>query len=299
MAVYKAMVIGGGVIGCGIVRLLAGTGIEVLLMDLNQEAIKKSLELVSKKMDAEIDKWGLTKSEKKATLSHIKGTTDLEGASSCDVLIEAIPENLNLKKELFEKLDRVCNDDAILATNTSTLSVSEISSATTHPERVVGVHFIPPVNKIPIVEIFGGVKTSKKNLETFRKFIKEQLGKSVVLTDERCGHIAVRVIAPSLNEAMYLLMEGIASADDIDAVMKLGFGFNLGPLALADRMGLDEVESWMENLSREVSQDRYNPCPLLKDLVQAGHLGRKTGQGFFKYDEKGNKIGEAISYIKW
>ena len=299
MPIHKVMVIGGGVMGRGISRLIAATGIGVLLMDLNQQIVKQSLESIEEEMDAEIKKWGLTKSEKKAILSRIKGATDLEQACDCNMLIEAIPEDLALKQELFKKLDKLCAEKAIMVTNTSTLSVTEIASVATHPEKIIGMHFLPPVTKVPVVEIVRGLKTAKNTFEIIKKFAEEQLNKTVVSVYEYPGYVTTRVIVPLLNEAMYVLMEGIASAEDIDTAMKLGYGFNVGPLALADMMGLDEVMSWMENLLKELSEHKYNPCPLLRKLVRAGHLGKKTGQGFFKYDEDGNKIEEAISFVKW
>jgi 3-hydroxybutyryl-CoA dehydrogenase len=299
MAIKKVIVIGGGVMGRGISRLIAATGIEVLLLDLNEGIVKQSIKLIGEEMDAEIEKWGLTKSEKKAILSRIKPTVDLNQACGCDMLIEAIPEDLKLKQELFRKIDKLCSKDAIMVTNTSTLSITEIASVTAHPEKVIGMHFLPQVTKVPLVEVVRGLKTSKETFETIKKFAKEQLNKTVVSVYEYPGYVTTRIIVPLLNEAMYVLMEGIASAEDIDIAMKLGYGFNIGPLALADMMGLDEVMSWMENLLRELSEHKYNPCPLLRKLVRAGHLGKKTGQGFFRYDEEGNKIGEAISFIKW
>jgi len=299
MAIKKVIVFGGGVMGRGISRLIAATGIEVLLLDINQKAVERSIKLIGEEMDAEIEKWGLTKSEKKAILSRIKPTVDLNQACGCDMLIEAIPEDLKQKQELFKKIDKLCSPDAIMVTNTSTLSITEIASVSTHPEKIIGMHFLPPVSKIPLVEIVRGLKTSKETFDVIKKFAEEQLSKTVVSVYEYPGYVTTRIIVPLLNEAMYVLMEGIASAEDIDTAMKLGYGFNIGPLALADMMGLDEVISWMENLLKELSEHKYNPCPLLRKLVRAGHLGRKTGQGFFKYDNEGNKIGEAISFIKW
>ncbi|MCJ7508531.1 MAG: 3-hydroxyacyl-CoA dehydrogenase NAD-binding domain-containing protein [candidate division Zixibacteria bacterium] len=299
MTIKKVIVIGGGVMGRGISRLIAATGIEVLLLDLNEGIVKQSIKLIGEEMNAEIEKWGLTKSEKKAILSRIKPTVDLNQACGCDMLIEAIPEDLKSKQELFRKIDKLCSKDAIMVTNTSTLSVTEIASVTTYPEKVIGMHFLPQVAKVPLVEVVRGLKTSKETFELIKKFAEEQLNKTVVSVYEYPGYVTTRIIVPLLNEAMYVLMEGIASAEDIDIAMKLGYGFNIGPLALADMMGLDEVMSWMENLLRELSEHKYNPCPLLRKLVRAGHLGKKTGQGFFRYDEEGNKIGEAISFIKW
>lgn len=293
MAISKVMIVGGGVMGRGISQLLAATGIEVILVDINEEIIKRSMRLLSEEMDAEIEKWGITISEKKAILSRIRGTTEYEGADKVDLVIEAVSEDLELKRNIFKKLDQLTRSEIILVSHTSTLSVTEIAAATTRPDKVIGLHFLPPVTKIPLVEVVRGLKTSKETIEQIKEFAEEYLNKTVVTVYEYPGYVTTRIIVPLLNEAMHVLMEGIASAEDIDTAMKLGYGFNVGPLALADMMGLDEVMRWMENLLNELSEHKYNPCPLLRKLVRAGHLGKKTGQGFFKYDQEGNKIGEA------
>jgi 3-hydroxybutyryl-CoA dehydrogenase len=279
--------------GRGISQLLAGTGIEVTLVDLNEEIIQQSMKLLSEDMDAEIEKWGMTLSEKKAILSRIRGTTKYEDVDKVDLVIEAVPEDLELKREIFKKLDRLTPPEMILVSHTSTLSITEIAATTTRPDKVIGLHFLPPVTKIPLVEVVRGLKTSKETINLIKEFAEQHLNKTVVTVYEYPGYVTTRIIVPLLNEAMHVLMEGIASAEDIDTAMKLGYGFNVGPLALADMMGLDEVMSWMENLLNELSDHKYNPCPLLRKLVRAGHLGKKTGQGFFKYDAEGNKIGEA------
>ncbi|MGB2769425.1 MAG: 3-hydroxyacyl-CoA dehydrogenase family protein, partial [Candidatus Zixiibacteriota bacterium] len=183
--------------------------------------------------------------------------------------------------------------------HTSTLSITEIAAATKRPDKVVGLHFLPPVTKIPLAEVVRGLKTSPETLDLIKEFVEQHLDKTVVTVYEYPGYVTTRIIVPLLNEAMHVLLEGIATAEDVDTAMKLGYGFNVGPLALADMMGLDEVMKWMENLLRELSDHKYNPCPLLRKLVRAGHLGRKTGQGFFKYDEEGNKIGEADLFPRW
>jgi len=279
--------------GRGISQLLAATGIEVTLVDLSKEIIERSMRHLSEEMDAEIEKWGMTISEKKAILSRIRGTTEYEGIEKVDLVVEAVPEDLELKSGIFKKLDRLTPPEIVLVSHTSTLSITEIAAATTRPDKVIGLHFLPPVTKIPLVEVVRGLKTSKETISVIKEFAEEHLGKTVVTVYEYPGYVTTRIIVPLLNEAMHVLMEGIASAEDIDTAMKLGYGFNIGPLALADMMGLDEVMSWMENLLNELSEHKYNPCPLLRKLVRAGHLGKKTGQGFFKYDEEGNKIGEA------
>ena len=298
MVISKVMVVGAGVMGRGISRLLAGTGIEVTLVDLSQEIIKECLELLSEEMDLDIQKWGMTESEKKAILSRIKCTTEYVDAAEVDVVVEAIPEDLEPKRELLAKLDKITRPEIVLISHTSTLSITEIAAATKRPDKVIGLHFLPPVTKIPLAEVVRGLKTSPETLNLIKEFVEEHLDKTVVTVHEYPGYVTTRIIVPLLNEAMHVLMEGIATAEDIDTAMKLGYGFNIGPLSLADMMGLDEVMKWMENLIHELSDHKYNPCPLLRKLVRAGHLGKKTGQGFFKYDEEGNKIGEADLFPK-
>jgi 3-hydroxybutyryl-CoA dehydrogenase len=299
MTIAKDMVVGGGVMGRGISRLLAGAGIDVTLVDLSQEIIKESSKDLSEEMDSDIQKWGMTESEKKAILSRIKWTTGYDDASEVDLVVEAVPEDLELKQELMVKLDRATRPEIVLISHTSTLSITEVAAATKRPDKVIGLHFLPPVTKIPLVEVVRGLKTSPETLDLIKEFAEQHLGKTVVTVYEYPGYVTTRIIVPLLNEAMHVLLEGIATATDIDNAMKLGYGFNVGPLALADMMGLDEVMRWMENLLGELSDHKYNPCPLLRKLVRAGHLGRKTGQGFFRYDEEGNKLGEADLFPRW
>ncbi|MFH1335760.1 MAG: 3-hydroxyacyl-CoA dehydrogenase NAD-binding domain-containing protein [Candidatus Zixiibacteriota bacterium] len=293
MTISKAMVIGAGVMGRGISQLLSSSGIDVVLLDLSDQIIEESLRLLSEEMDNDIEKWGMTVGEKKAILSRIKGTTEYHDAPTVDLVVEAIPEDLAAKREVFTKIDSLTRPDAVLISHTSTLSITEIASATKRPERVIGLHFLPPVTKIPVVEVVRGLKTSPETISIIKEFVDQQLNKTVVMVYEYPGYVTTRIIVPLLNEAMHVLMEGIASAEDIDTAIRLGYGFHIGPLALADMMGLDEVMKWMENLLNELSDHKYNPCPLLRKLVRAGYLGKKTGQGFFKYDARGKKIGEA------
>jgi 3-hydroxybutyryl-CoA dehydrogenase len=292
MAVNKVAICGAGVMGRGIAQLLASTGTEVILIDLTDEIIEQSMGLLSEEMDQEIEKWGMTQSEKKAVLSRIKGSTDLKNVCDVPVAIECIPEEFEKKKKIFKELDKLCSPETILITNTSTLSITELAALTQRPDKVVGMHFLYPVVKIPLVEIVRGLRTSQETYDFAKELAQEQLNKTPVAVYEYPGYVTTRIIVPLLNEAIHVLMEGISSAEDIDTAMKLGYGFNIGPLALADSMGLDVVMNWMENLLEELSEHKYNPCPLLRKLVRAGHLGKKTGQGFFLYDQEGNKIGE-------
>jgi len=289
MSFARVAVVGAGVMGQGISQTVASTGTEVLLVDVNEEHIKISLKALSDEMDREIERWGMTSSEKKAILSRIKTSVSLDSLQDFPVIIESIPEDIIFKKELFTKLDSICPPETIFVTNTSTLSITEIAAATKRPDKVIGLHFLNPVPKIPLVEIVRGLRTSDETYGRVKEFA-ESLGKTSVKVFEYPGYVTTRIIVPLLNEAMHVLMEGVATPQDIDTAIKLGYGFNIGPLALADKMGLDVVMAWMENMLNELSDHKYNPCPLLRKMVRAGNLGVKTGQGFFKYDKDGNRI---------
>lgn len=297
MAIQRVYIVGAGVMGTGIAETIASTGTEVTLIDKTTKLAEAAIKRIDENMTREIERWGLTDSEKRAALARISPSADLTLISESDMVIEAIPDKLDLKREIFKEMDRLAPPEAILVTNTSTLSISEIASATQRPSKVIGMHFLNPVPKVQIVEIVRGLKTSAETYMTIREFAKS-INKRPILVNEYPGYVTTRIIVPFLNEAMHVLMEGISTPEDIDTAMKLGFGFNVGPLALADMMGLDEVMSWMENLISELSEHKYNPCPLLRKMVRAGHLGVKTGEGFFKYDADGNKIGSAVEIGK-
>lgn len=289
MPAAKIIIIGAGVMGQGLAEAVSSSGNEVILVDKTTKLAERGIKGIAESIDREIHKWGLTQSDKKAILARIFPSSDLSQAEDAETVLEAIPEDLDKKRSLFEKLDAICKPDAVLITNTGTLSISEIAAVTERPGKIIGMHFLNPVTKIPVVEIVKGLKTDD---ETFQKAVEfaELLNKKWITVIEYPGYVTTRIIVPLLNEAMHVLMEGVATADHIDEVMKLGFGFNVGPLALADMMGLDVVMSWMENLLEELSEHKYNPCPLLRKLVRAGHLGVKTGKGFFEYDADGERI---------
>ncbi len=289
MANTQIMVVGAGVMGQGLAEAIATAGHDVLLIDQTTKLAQKGVKGISESIDREIHKWGLTQSDKRAILARVFPSSDLSQAEDAEILIECIPENLEAKKKLFARLDGICQPNALLMTNSGTLSISEIAAATDRPRKIIGMHFLNPVTKIPLVEIVKGLKTDD---ETFAKAVEfaELLNKKWITVNEYPGYVTTRIIVPLMNEAMHVLMEGVATADDIDRAMKLGFGFNIGPLALADMMGLDVIMSWMENLLGELSEHKYNPCPLLRKMVRAGRLGVKTGRGFFFYDDEGNRI---------
>jgi 3-hydroxybutyryl-CoA dehydrogenase len=280
--IKKAVVIGAGIMGRGISQLIASKGIDVILIERDQEGVKTGKEKLEESMDAEIERWTMTESEKKAILSRTTVTSDIESSVYGDLVIEAITENLVAKQNLFKKIDEICDKETIFVTNTSALSITEIAEVTQRPERVIGMHFLNPVPKIPLVEIVRALKTSDETFNIINEF-SDTLDKTAVEVFEYPGYITTRVIVPMINEAMYILMEGVASAEHIDTAIRLGYNFSKGPLALADMIGLDELMAWMETLFRELGEAKYRPCPLIRKLVRAGHLGVKTGKGFFEY----------------
>ena len=291
MAKASIVIIGAGVMGQGLAEAIATAGTEVLMIDKTTKLAEKAIKGVRESIDREIHKWGLTETDKKAILARVHPSSDMSEAEDAEIVIECIPEDLEMKQKMFARLDTICREDALMITNSGTLSISEIAAATTRPQKVIGMHFLNPVTKIPLVEIVKGLKTDE---QTFAKAVEFAglLNKDWITVNEYPGYVTTRIIVPMLNEAMHVLMEGVASAEDIDKAMKLGFGFNTGPLALADLMGLDVVMCWMENLIAELSEHKYNPCPLLRKMVRAGRLGVKTGRGFFFYDGEGNRITE-------
>lgn len=281
-------VIGLGVMGRGIVETIAAAGIEVIGVEKSEKALKAGLEGLAKSMDIEIRRWGKTTSEKRAVLARVKGTTSLIDLKKCDIIVEAVDESYDIKRQLIEAFYSVGKEDAVFISNTATLSLSKLSAFAKHPDRIIGMHFLNPVPKVPLVEIVRGMKTSDETYDTVKQFAK-RIGKTPVEVFEYPGFITTRTILPMLNEAMHVLMEGIAKPQDIDTAMRLGYSMDQGPLEMADSMGLDEVLMWMETLWQELGEPRYRPCPLLRRMVREGKLGKKVGEGFFKYNEDGKR----------
>ncbi len=288
-AINNAAIIGAGVMGQGIAQTFASNGIEVILIDKDKESTERAKTSLSETMDREISRWAITKSEKKAILSRIKWSENIEEAKNYDLVIEAVDENLDLKLKIFKQLDTIVPADVILVSITSTLSLSKIAESTKRPGKIIGMHFLNPVPKVPVVELVKGLDTSNDTVETIRGFV-QRIGKTAVEVYEYPGFVTTRAIVPLLNEAMYILMEGIAEAKDIDTAMKLGYNFQNGPLEMADMMGLDEVLTWMDTLWKTLGEPRYRACPVLRKLVREKKLGRKTKEGFYRYDANGNII---------
>ena len=286
MAISVVGIVGGGTMGRGIAITCAAVGLDVLIAEKSPELAALCLEGVAEELDRDIEKWRRTTSEKKAALARIRTVDSLTALSAADIVVEAVSEDIRLKCALFGELDGICPPDDILATNTSTLSVTEIATHTRRPDRVIGLHFLHPTPRVPLVEVVRGLKTSDATYLAAREFVRV-LDKTAVEVFEYPGYVSTRVVLPFLNEAMHVVMEGVASAEAVDTAMKLGYGFPVGPLGLADRMGLDEVMRWMQYLFDELGDLKYRPCPLLRKMIRAGQLGVKTGRGFFEYDENG------------
>lgn len=287
MPIRTVGIVGGGTMGQGIAVACAAAGLDVLLREASDEKAREAVADVEAALDRDIAKWRRTEADKRAILARIRTVPALTELSAAELVIESVPEDLELKSAIFHELDRVCPPDDILATNTSTLSVTEIAERTRRPERVIGLHFLQPVPQVPLVEVVRGLKTSDATLHESLEFVRV-LGKTGVEVFEYPGYLTTRVVLPFLNEAMHVVMEGVATPAAVDASMRLGYGLPVGPLALADRMGLDEVWRWMQYLFQELGDLKYRPCPLLRKMIRAGHLGVKTGRGFFEYDESGN-----------
>ena len=287
--INRVVVVGAGVMGQGIAQTIAAAGLETIVIEKDKEHLERAKTNLSDYIDREIKRWSLTKSEKKSILSRIIWEISLEKVSDCDLVIEAVDEDFELKKDVFKKLDFLAREETILISSASTLSLTKIAETTNRPDKIIGMHFLNPVPKIPLVELVKCLYTSNETLEVAKLFASK-IGKTPVEVYEYPGFITTRAIVPLLNEAMYILLEGVATAKDIDTAMKLGYNFPNGPLEMADMMGLDEVLTWMETLWKTLGEPRYRACPILRKLVRERKLGKKTGEGFYKYDENGKII---------
>lgn len=282
-------IVGAGVMGQGIAQTVASAGIDVIIIEKNEKHLESAKQQIQRTMENEISRWAMTNSEMKSILSRIRWTLDFEEIKDTDIIIEAVDESFQLKRLIFKKLDEIAKPETIFISNTSTLSLTQIAEITNRKDKILGMHFLHPVPKIPVVELVRALKTSDETVEIIKRFAAK-IGKTAVEVYEYPGFVTTRVIVPYLNEAMHILLEGVATAKDIDTAIKLGYNMNVGPLEMADSMGLDEVLSWMIHLWRDLGEPRYRPCPILRRLVRDQKLGKKTGEGFFKYDKNGKII---------
>lgn len=282
MDIQKVMVIGAGQMGSGIAQVCAMSGYDVLLHDLKEEYVEKGLGTITKNLFRQVEKGKMAAEDKEAALSRLTSSTDLNNAKDVDLVIEAAIENMEIKMKLFAELDGIAPEHVILATNTSSLPITEIAAATKRPEKVIGMHFMNPVPVMKLVEIIRGLATADEVYEEIEEMAKS-LSKVPVEVNDFPGFVANRILMPMINEAVYTLYEGVATKEAIDDVMKLGMNHPMGPLTLADFIGLDTCLYIMETLHEGLGDDKYRPCPLLRKYVKAGWLGKKSGRGFYEY----------------
>ena len=282
MDVKRIGVVGAGTMGRGIAQVCAASGFDVVMSDVSAEAVAAGLASIGKQLARAVEKERMSAAQRDALLSRIETVTGIEAMAGVDVCIEAATENPDVKIELFRALESVCREDAILASNTSSISLTKIAGACSRPERVIGMHFFNPVPLMKLVELIRALQTSDATFEAARA-LADRLGKTAVAVADSPGFVVNRMLVPMINEAVYALSEGLASAEEIDLAMQLGLSHPIGPLRLADLIGLDVCLDVMDVMYREFSDSKYRPCPLLRKMVDAGRLGRKSGRGFYEY----------------
>jgi 3-hydroxybutyryl-CoA dehydrogenase len=291
-----------GIVGCGamgqeISILVSQSGIEVAFIDVSQERLEEIFNRMNRLLDERINKWGLTNTEKKLILSRIKGSTDYQTLIDCDIILETVNTkkkgtSLELRQQIFRNIEEVAPEETVIASNTATLMISDIAAVLKHPERAIGLHFFGSVNKVKIIEMVRSVYTNDRTVELINKF-GMMIGRKLISVNESSGNVSTRMLVPIINEACEILMEGVSTVSDIDEIMRETSGLQNGPFEMCDIIGLDKVLKWMENLYTEFGEQKYKPSPIIKRLVRANMVGRRTGEGFYSYvdDKKSTKKG--------